>query len=131
MPRSLLLGLALIATLACPSVVHADKAPSRRLAVARAELPPVLTVERVVEKINSVYMAPIQRCYRKALALDPSLHGSVMLAFAVAADGSVRGSAAGFADEFDGCISAAVKFWRFGPSAKPLELKISLVLAGA
>ena len=123
------LAVAAVIVSSMSSGARAEKAAPRRIAVAHVEPPPALTAERVVDKINTVYIAGIQRCFRKSLAVDPALRGNIALAFKVALDGSTIGSAGGVAEAVDGCVSSLLKTWRFSAPAKELDLKISLVLA--
>ena len=102
-----------------------EHAPSR-VAVAT----PRLTVDEVLQKVNTVYMSGLQRCYRKSLAYDPTISGKVMLAFQVGDDGSVQSNVP-VATKFDECLSRIVGNWRFSipATAKDSSFKISLMLA--
>jgi outer membrane biosynthesis protein TonB len=89
---------------------------------------PKLTVDEVLTKINTIYMASLQRCYRKSLLADPSISGKVILQFQVDENGRVlmdEGST-----KFDQCVAHAVVGWRFSAPAsdRDAHFKISLVL---
>ena len=74
-----------------------------------------LTVDTVVDRINTVYMPQLQRCYRKGLLGDASLAGKIKLAFTVNERGGLDDiEAAGVSSEVDGCVSAAMEGWKFG-----------------
>jgi hypothetical protein len=102
-----------------------ERVPSRVALVTT----PRLTVDEVLNKVNTVYMTSLQRCYRKGLVADPTLSGKVVLAFQVDADGHVLSDITG-ARKFDDCLSRMVANWRFSPpaSAKDASFRISLVL---
>ena len=137
----------LVAALLAPSIAHAEFATPRdtgdvrptpttkrskiervpsRVAVVTT---PRLTVDEVLHKVNTVYMAGVQRCYRKSLLQDPDLSGKVMLAFQVDAEGRVLSDITGEC-KFDEFLSRLVSSWRFSAPAseKDASFRISLVL---
>jgi len=91
-----------------------------------------LEINDVLTKVNGVYMAGLQRCYRKSLAIDPSVSGKLELAFNVAADGKVTSALSG--DGIELCLTNLMASWRFGVAlddgGMPTDasFKISLVL---
>ncbi len=93
-----------------------------------------LSVDSVVDRINTVYMPHLQRCYRKGLLGDASLAGKIKLAFTVNERGGLDDiEATGVSSEVDGCVSAAMEGWKFGiPKDKdgdPTDQGFRLVLA--
>jgi hypothetical protein len=113
-----------------------DRAPARvTLRTAAAEAPATtrgLEIDDVLAKVNGVYMAGMQRCYRKSVAVDPFMASKVDLAFKVNAEGQVVSSMQGAGMER--CLSTLMAHWRFGvaldDTGTPTEasFKISLVL---
>ncbi|HEY5944339.1 MAG TPA: hypothetical protein VIV40_02560 [Kofleriaceae bacterium] len=91
-----------------------------------------LEVQDVLSKINGPYMFGVQRCYRKTLAIDPSVSGKVDLQFTVAADGHVTSALRG--EGFGRCLNNLMSNWRFGVAlddsgnATDASFRISLVL---
>jgi hypothetical protein len=109
-----------------------EKGVTNRLAVStRPEVEQVLSADVVIKKINTVYMAGLQRCYRKQLAIDPSVAGKVTLMFSVDAKGNVVSDLNGFNNKLDSCLSHMVGMWRFPHANEPAEatFKVSLLLA--
>jgi hypothetical protein len=97
-----------------------------------------LTPEMVLDKIQSIYMAGLQRCYRLGLAEDATLEGKIHIGLTVDSHGRVIDpEAAGLSTKVDGCVSSLMSSWHFGlPRDKdgaPTEasFKISLVLRRA
>jgi hypothetical protein len=93
-----------------------------------------LTVDMVLDKINGLYMAGLQRCYKKGLVDDAKLGGSVHLTFTVTDRGTLAdASASGVSPEVDACVGAAMAGWRFAiPKDKdgdPTDQDFRLVLA--
>jgi hypothetical protein len=159
MKRSILVAIAAVAAL--PTLAHAEyradpraseirpsrkstSAPSRallakqersaseRLALStRPEVEQILSVDAVMNKIHTVYMAGLQRCYRKQLATDPTVAGKITLMFSVDAKGGVLADIGGMTATLDSCLSRAVGSWRFPHSDEPAEatFKVSLVLS--
>jgi hypothetical protein len=91
-----------------------------------------LGIDDVLAKVNGVYMTGLQRCYRKSLAVDPSVSGKIDLQFKVAADGRVSSNLQG--DGIERCLSTLMSMWRFGvaldDSGMPVDasFRITLVL---
>jgi hypothetical protein len=71
-----------------------------------------ISMSDVLVKVTGVYMAGLQRCYRKSLALDPSVSGKIDLEFKVAADGHVSSNLHG--DGIERCLNTLMSTWRFG-----------------
>ncbi len=93
-----------------------------------------LSVDSVVDRINTVYMPQLQRCYRKGLVGDASLAGKIKLAFTVNERGGLDDiDAVGVSSEVDGCVSAAMEGWKFGipkdTDGAPTDQGFRLVLA--
>ncbi len=92
-----------------------------------------LTPAMVLERINTVYMAGLQRCYRLGLANDSQLAGRVKISFTVDARGKVvDGDASGVSSQVDGCIGTAMTGWRFPipkQDGKPTEAAFTVSLA--
>lgn len=151
--KALLLAAVAAATLA-PTAAHAEfSAPRRaefRIAPSRAKAKPVparaalapkkeeaevhqptLSVDDVMTKIQTVYMAGLQRCYRISLVTDPNLSGKVSLQFTVDAKGRVLSDMEGITPTFDACLNKMIGAWRFPHANEPEEatFKLSLVLA--
>ncbi len=75
----------------------------------------------VLERISSLYMAGLQRCYRLGLAIDSTLAGKVAISFTVDERGKViEADASGVSPQVDGCISRQMGTWRF-PAPKDAE----------
>ena len=79
-----------------------------------------LTADAILNKINSVYMNGIKRCYNEHLKKDASARGKVTLDFTVNETGRVvNGKASGVADEVDSCVGNLMGSWTFPkPKAK-------------
>jgi hypothetical protein len=134
----LLLLAALVAPLLAPAVTHAERlapkhselrqtaalqvAPSKRdrtplrtalrPTVETAAAPRGLEIGDVLAKVNGAYLAGVQRCFRKSLAIDPTVSSKLDLVLEVAADGRVT-SALGN-DGFERCMANLTATWRFG-----------------
>ena len=68
----------------------------------------------VLDRINTVYMAGLKRCYRLGLAEDANLNGRVAITFTVDERGKVIDEdATGVSSLVDGCISKLMINWRF------------------
>ena len=80
----------------------------------KQEDPTTLTPQVVLDRINSLYMAGLQRCYRDGLKLDHTLGGKVGIAFTVDLRGQViDADASGVSPGVDGCIQRQMANWRF------------------
>ncbi len=93
-----------------------------------------LTVAMVLDKINTVYMPGLQRCYKKGLVGDAKLGGKVAMSFTVSERGQLDdGSARGVSTEVDSCIGSFMQSWRFAiPRDKdgdPTDASFALTLA--
>lgn len=140
MLRNTIIALVL-ATVLVPSFARAEfatpksgdvrPAPTKHVRIPRVAVAtaPRLTVDEVLQKINSIYMPGIQRCYRKSLIADPTLSGKVTLAFQVDDSGRVLMDSG--SEKFDQCLARAVVGWRFTAPASETEshYRIGLVLA--
>ncbi len=83
----------------------------------------------IVAKIQSVYVAGLQRCYRLALRDDASLEGKVALELTVEENGRVSDpSASGVSDAVDHCIASQMGSWRFAAPRDEATFQISLIL---
>src|SRR5690349_5025916 len=81
-----------------------DKTPVKATFVAKGEADvelPVLSVDHVMSKINTVYMTGLQRCYTKSLKVDPNVSGKVTLTFTVDVKGRVLSDLEGVNSIFD------------------------------
>ena len=93
-----------------------EKGPAGRISVSDKQTfdESTLTPDVVLAKIQSAYMAGLKRCYKQYLNKDASARGKVTLSLTVNETGrTVKGSAKGFADEVDQCISGQMSSWRF------------------
>jgi hypothetical protein len=93
-----------------------EKAPTGRINVSEKSggEDSTLSPDAVLRKIQSAYMAGLQRCYKNYLVKDASARGKVTLSFTVNETGrALKGAAHGFAGEVDECISAQMASWRF------------------
>ncbi len=92
-----------------------------------------LTVDMVLERINSSYMSGLQRCYRLDLAKDPTLSGNLAIAFTVDERGRTTESVVtGLTSSVDACVAQNMASWHF-PSPKdkdgdPMEVPFKVVL---
>lgn len=102
-----------------------EKGPAGRISVANkiGLDETTLTPDAVLQRIMSIYMAGLKRCYKNYLTKDASARGAVKLGFTVTESGSVvNGQANGFAGEVDACIAGQMAGWRFpGPKDKDGE----------
>lgn len=83
----------------------------------------------ILEKLQSTYMAGIERCYKERLKVDPKLRGKLVIGFGTDANGFVENSASvtGFDAEMDKCVTALAKTWRFPYAAGMLNVTLQLV----
>ena len=95
-----------------------------------------LTPQMVLDKINALYMAGLQRCYKDGLKLDSTLSGKVGISFTVDDSGHVIDPAAsGVTTGVDGCIQRQMGSWRFpiprDKQGEPTDagFRVSLALA--
>lgn len=93
-----------------------------------------LSVDTVLSKIMSNYMPGLQRCYKKGLAGDASLGGTVDVAFTVGENGAVMDpSASGLEPVVDNCIQGQMSTWRFpiprDKAGNPDEASFQVALA--
>ncbi|NVB83689.1 MAG: AgmX/PglI C-terminal domain-containing protein [Kofleriaceae bacterium] len=92
-----------------------------------------LTPAIVLERINTLYMAGLKRCYRLGLAEDSTLGGRVKINFTVDERGKVIDpDASGVSSQVDGCVSKAMSGWRFPiprKNGEPSETTFTVSLA--
>jgi hypothetical protein len=93
-----------------------------------------LTPAAVLERIQSTYLAGLQRCYRLGLAQDATLSGRVSISFTVDARGQVEDADAnGLSSQVDSCISDQMTRWRFpvprSKTGSPTDAAFSVSLA--
>ncbi len=98
------------------------------------DLRTTLLPQAVLDKINSLYLAGLMRCYDAGLSGDRGLAGSVALEFTVAENGHVTDpSASGVSPQVDACITGEMMRWRFVPphdkAGSPIEQTMKLTLA--
>lgn len=73
-----------------------------------------LTVQMVLDKINTVYMPGLQRCYKKGLVEDATLSGKITMAFTVTERGGLdEQSANGVSSKVDSCVTDLMSSWHF------------------
>ncbi|HET9988621.1 MAG TPA: hypothetical protein VFQ65_08870 [Kofleriaceae bacterium] len=94
-----------------------------------------LTPQAVLDKIQSAYLAGLQRCYRLGQNEDAGLEGKIAIEFSVDAHGRVADpAAAGLTPKVDGCVQGFMSSWHFGipkdkaGQATDATFKIALVL---
>lgn len=113
------------ATLPAPTITddqtltHVDRddreRPARVIAgTVKPEQSTTLTAAAVLDRIQSTYLAGLQRCYRLGLAQDATLSGRVSISFTVDERGRVTDpDADGLSSQVDTCISEQMTRWRF------------------
>ncbi len=73
-----------------------------------------LTPAVVLDRIQTLYMAGLQRCYKDGLKLDHTLSGKVAISFTVDDRGQViDASAHGVSSGVDSCVQSQMTTWRF------------------
>lgn len=93
-----------------------EQGPAGRISVSDKQSfdESTLTPDEVLRKIQQAYMAGLKRCYKQYLNKDASARGKVTLSLTINETGkTTKGSANGFADEVDSCISGQMSGWRF------------------
>lgn len=94
-----------------------ERAPGRivvRPAPGQSRPTSTLTVAMVLDKINTVYMTGLVRCYRKGLAGDAQLGGKISVAFTVTERGTLEDiSARGVSADVDACVAGQMAGWRY------------------
>lgn len=133
--NAVLAALVLVPSVASAEV-QAKKAPLKMSRAASIEATVVvmnaaLTVEDMVDKINTKYLAGLRRCYQKGLATNPGLKGKVTLTFSISPYGNVYGEADGISRQVDSCVATQIKNWKFGRPMDKREAtyRISLLLS--
>jgi hypothetical protein len=117
-----------------PLPTHHEDVVRIRVFTTTTETTTTLTPDSVLERISTVYMAGLKRCYRKALVTDATLSGKVALSFTVDERGRVTDpEAAGITTEVDSCISSQMGAWHFSTpkdkSGNPTDVNFHIVLA--
>jgi hypothetical protein len=91
-----------------------EPTPRVVLGPVKPETSTTLTAATVLDRINTIYMAGLQRCYRLGLAEDATLTGRAAISFTVDERGRVtEPEASGVSRTVDTCISNQMKAWRF------------------
>jgi hypothetical protein len=81
-------------------------------------------------RLDSREMRELSRCYRKALAYDPSTSNQVDLSFAIDRKGRVVSPmAVSESGELDACLNAAMAKWKFPGKGGKNRIWLSVVLA--
>lgn len=107
--------------------------PPARIGIASksASTATSLTADAVLAKITSVYLAGVERCYRLALATDPTARGKLQLAIAVDTTGRSSVKVTAFDDALASCVSDHAARWVFPPPTRdgaPAEAAFDIVL---
>jgi hypothetical protein len=148
-----LLAAVALATVAAPTIAHAEfaaprrpidwklaagkakatKAPAKAAFAAKDEAEiqqPTLSVANVMSKISTVYMTGLQRCYAKSLKTEPTISGKVTLTFTVDVKGRVLSDLDGLTPIFDHCLTNMISTWWFPHVSEPAEatFQVSLML---
>ena len=121
--RNAVITAALVAA-AVPATAHAEFAVQRneeiRPSAKRVKLParateqtPRLSIEDMLGKINGVYMGGLRRCYTKALSMDPTAGGKVMVTFTINPWGRVTADVDGVSEMVESCVTSQARQWRF------------------
>jgi hypothetical protein len=73
-----------------------------------------LTPATVLDRINTLYMVGLQRCYKDGLRFDSTLSGRVAISFTVDERGQVIDpEASGVSSGVDTCVRTQMTHWRF------------------
>lgn len=109
--------------------------PSGRISVAskRALDETTLTPDMMIERVTSMYMAGLKRCYASGLRYEATARGRVTLKFQVTDIGRVESATAtGFAKHIDTCIAERMATWVFvvpkDKSGEPTKAAFEIVL---
>lgn len=133
MPSRTAAVAALVVLLTFISSAHAEykKPRATQADLAMVTVKAAVTVDTMVDKINTSYMLGLRRCYNKALAEDSSLRGKITLLITIGAEGEVSGNASGISNKVETCVGSLMKSWRFGKPDNRREstFQISLLLA--
>ena len=74
-----------------------------------------LKVDTIINKLHTVYMNGVKRCYGELHKQDPNARGRMVLRFVVNAKAHTQSVAtSGFNKELDQCIGNLVTGWTFG-----------------
>jgi hypothetical protein len=94
---------------------HDERPPGRVIpGTVKPEQSTTLTAAAVLDRIQSTYLAGLQRCYRLGLAQDATLSGRVSISFTVDERGQVTDpDADGLSSQVESCISEQMTRWRF------------------
>ncbi len=91
------------------------------------------SVDAILGKIRTTYMAGLTRCYKRAMAEGGALAGKVVIAFEVTERGAVRGpTATGVDDGLEQCVEGLMAGWKFNPvvdlDGDPTEVDVKVTL---
>jgi hypothetical protein len=113
-----------------------DHAPHGRIPLGgvKTDDKTTLTAQVVLDKINALYLAGLERCYRRELTLDAQLSGKVAISFTVGENGKATDpDAQGANAQLDHCISSQMGGWRFpiphDAKGEPTEATFHISLA--
>lgn len=116
----------------------AASTPKGRITVAskRALGESSLTADVLVAKIQSVYIAGLERCYKQRLAAEPGAHGSMQIRLSVEPTGrAIKIQVASFHPDHESCAKGLVQDWRFprpiGPDGEPVLAAFEITLQHA
>ncbi|HEY4183390.1 MAG TPA: AgmX/PglI C-terminal domain-containing protein [Kofleriaceae bacterium] len=126
-------NMPLLGAVGCVLALGGNAAADAASDTARPSDESTLTLDIVLAKIQTAYMAGIRRCYKTQLERDPKLEGKVTLSLDVNKTGRVAsGTATGINDELDTCIGGLMTSWRFpvprGPKGHPVEASFVIAL---
>jgi hypothetical protein len=125
------------------ALIPADSEHHDRVGTTRIVIQPLpgigdtttLTPQAVLDKIQTAYLAGLQRCYRLGQNEDAGLEGKISIEFSVDEHGRVADPAAsGLTSTVDGCVQHFMSSWHFGipkdkaGDATDASFKIALVL---
>ena len=125
------------------TMTHTDGGAHTTERVGRIQIQPLpggddgttLTAQTVLERIQTAYLAGLQRCYRLGQNEDAGLEGKIAIELTVDAHGRVtEPSASGLTQKVDSCVAGFMSSWHFGiPKDKSGEateatFKIALML---
>lgn len=116
----------------------ATTTPSGRISMSggRAVDDTTLTLDEVKRKVLAAYLSGLKRCYQEALRTDPTVRGTLALAFTVNDTGrATAASVKAPTDEVSRCVNGQVTAWRFAvpkdatdePTEGAFHLELQLV----
>ena len=118
------------------TVKDPEQGPPGRIKPISTPTPPGdPSVDSIIKKITTTYMAGLQRCYKKSLLGDGTLSGKATLTFTVSDRGAVTDHrVAGVDDKLGECIEGLMTKWSFTPvkdedgDATDVDVKLGLQL---